>query len=114
MSKNLKLYSNHVKNNEYNKTDAYSSQSKVGHLNDPSLRDHIAACLYGGALGDALGYAVEFEEWEVIQKDYGLNGIQELVLYDGKAHVSDDTQMTLFTAEVQLMIKVQALQYCGL
>ena len=62
-------------------------------------RDRIAASLYGGALGDALGYAVEFIDWTAIQEQYGSDGIREPVLRNGKARVSDDTQMTLFTAE---------------
>ncbi len=63
------------------------------------IRDHIAACLYGGALGDALGYTVEFQSWSSIRAEYGENGIDRLVPQNGKARISDDTQMTLFTAE---------------
>ncbi len=66
---------------------------------DEFLRDHIAACLYGGALGDALGYEVEFVTWRSIQSRFGKTGIRKPVLNGGKARVSDDTQMTLFTAE---------------
>lgn len=55
-------------------------------------------CLIGGAVGDALGYAVEFlAEQEIFQK-YGQNGITQYALVDGTAQISDDTQMTLFTA----------------
>ena len=63
------------------------------------VRDKILACLYGGALGDALGYVVEFDSWKSIKKMYGVDGIRELVATGPKAIVSDDTQMTLFTAE---------------
>ena len=66
---------------------------------DRFLRDHIAACLYGGALGDALGYEIEFDSWQEIRSRFGMNGIRVPVLHDGLARVSDDTQMTLFTAE---------------
>ena len=59
----------------------------------------ITACLLGGALGDALGYEVEFSSWPAIQARFGKNGIRQLSLEDGKARFSDDTQMTLFTAE---------------
>lgn len=62
--------------------------------------DAIRGCLLGGAAGDALGYAVEFVEDYVIFELYGQNGITEYAL-DGithKAPISDDTQMTLFTA----------------
>lgn len=68
-----------------------------------TIRDHIEACLSGGALGDALGYEIEFERWASIQKKYGINGIRDLVTQGGKALVSDDTQMTLFTAEGMLL-----------
>lgn len=55
-------------------------------------------CLLGGAAGDALGYAVEFMTAEDIFVKYGENGITEYELKDGKALISDDTQMSLFTA----------------
>ena len=64
-----------------------------------AVRDKILACLYTGALGDALGYVVEFDSWKAIQKRYGENGILELEATGEKAIISDDTQMTLFTAE---------------
>ncbi|MBR4743045.1 MAG: ADP-ribosylglycohydrolase family protein, partial [Oscillospiraceae bacterium] len=52
----------------------------------------------GGAVGDALGYAVEFISEEAIFRRYGKNGITEYDLTDGIAEISDDTQMTMFTA----------------
>lgn len=55
-------------------------------------------CMIGGAIGDALGYAVEFLSASSIFKKYGKNGITEYELYRGVAEISDDTQMTLFTA----------------
>lgn len=65
------------------------------------VSDRIRGCLLGGAAGDALGYPVEFLWIDDIRKRYGPSGIQR---YDfdgrtGKALISDDTQMTLFTAE---------------
>ena len=59
----------------------------------------ILGCLLGGAAGDALGYAVEFNRENTIFHRYGKPGIQEYDLTNGKAIISDDTQMTLFTAE---------------
>lgn len=55
-------------------------------------------CLIGGAAGDALGYAVEFLDDKSIFQKYGESGITEYFLEDGVAEISDDTQMTLFTA----------------
>lgn len=54
----------------------------------------------GGAVGDALGYAVEFSKLSAIRCRFGERGISRYVLDDeGKARFSDDTQMSLFTAE---------------
>ena len=51
-------------------------------------------------MGDALGYAVEFRTEKAIFESYGPNGITSYALDPaaGKALISDDTQMTLFTA----------------
>ncbi|MGI6173935.1 MAG: ADP-ribosylglycohydrolase family protein [Christensenellales bacterium] len=60
-------------------------------------------CLLGGAVGDALGYAVEFMQAEEIFRRYGKCGITEYSLVDGVALISDDTQMTLYTANGLLL-----------
>lgn len=60
-------------------------------------------CLIGGAVGDALGYAVEFMSEYAIFEKYGNNGITEYELHDGIAEISDDTQMTMFTANALLL-----------
>jgi ADP-ribosylglycohydrolase len=56
------------------------------------------AYLLGGAIGDALGYRVEFDRWPEIERQYGPFGIQ-LASAEGPLVVSDDTQMTHFTLE---------------
>ena len=61
-------------------------------------QDRFRGCLIGGAAGDALGYAVEFSSLGDILAQYGPQGITEYKLTGGKALISDDTQMTLFTA----------------
>ena len=61
-------------------------------------RDRFRGCLIGGAAGDALGYEVEFRNEGQIFSRYGSRGITEYALHNGKARISDDTQMTLFTA----------------
>lgn len=64
-----------------------------------NMIDKYKACLIGGAIGDALGYAVEFKSEPEIFGQYEKNGITDYELRNGKAIVSDDTQMTLFTAD---------------
>jgi len=70
-------------------------------------KDKVRGSLIGGAIGDALGYPVEFLNYGSIQKTYGGGGITRFDLepywldkseHTGKAIVSDDTQMTMFTA----------------
>jgi len=61
--------------------------------------ERIEGCLVGGAIGDALGWPVEFGELAGMLRDRP-QGIDRLVLRgSGQAQVTDDTQMTLFTAE---------------
>lgn len=62
--------------------------------------DKIRGCFVGGAAGDALGYAIEFSGEDAIFSKYGKTGITEYEIdkLAGKAVISDDTQMTLFTA----------------
>lgn len=64
------------------------------------LHDRIRGSMIGGAVGDALGYPIEFWSERQIFSTFGKNGIGEYVLSaeTGKALISDDTQMTLFTA----------------
>lgn len=61
-------------------------------------KDKIRGCLVGGAIGDALGYTVEFMTYPSIIRQYGSDGITSFTLEDNLALFSDDTQMTLFTA----------------
>ncbi len=60
----------------------------------------IRGCIFGGAVGDALGYPVEFMREAEVFSEYGSQGITayELDPKTGTALISDDTQMTLFTA----------------
>ncbi len=69
-----------------------------------TLKDKIRGCLIAGAAGDALGYEVEFMSRRSILSRFGENGITKFALdSNGKALISDDTQMTLFTANGMLM-----------
>lgn len=72
------------------------------------LLDSVAGCLFGGAYGDALGYPVEFMKYQKILDVYGNDGVFELQQKNGKAQLSDDTQMTLFTANALLWAQTRA------
>ena len=65
----------------------------------PSLESRIHGCLLGGALGDSLGYAVEFDSIAEIRRRFGPEGLTDLSAVDGGSHFSDDTQMTLYTVD---------------
>lgn len=71
-------------------------------------QSHFRGCLLGGAIGDALGWPVEFMSLSAILEKYGPKGIRTLQSHtttpvsdttSDKAQITDDTQMTLFTAE---------------
>ena len=65
----------------------------------PSLKSRIHGCLLGGALGDALGYAVEFDSITEIRQRFGVEGLTGLEQLSGPRHFSDDTQLTLYTVD---------------
>jgi len=69
-----------------------------------TLTDRAAGCLLGGALGDALGAPVEFLQLTDIQRRYGPQGITEP---PRPALITDDTQLTLFTAEGMLLAAIR-------
>lgn len=72
--------------------------------NAKRVADSIRGSLMAGAAGDALGYEVEFISRSSIISRFGENGITKFALDNsGKALISDDTQMTLFTANGLLM-----------
>ena len=74
-------------------------------MEQDTLKDKIRGCLMAGAAGDALGYEVEFMSRCSILSRFGDNGITAFALdSNGKALISDDTQMTLFTANGLLNI----------
>ena len=73
---------------------------------DPS--DRFRACLLAGAVGDALGAPVEFDAHADIVRRFGPAGLRDHA--EGKypaGSITDDTQMTLFTAEGLLRAHVR-------
>ena len=61
------------------------------------IKSRIVGSIVGGAVGDALGYPVEFMKYDEIVDKLGERGIIEYPF--SKGYISDDTQMTLFTIE---------------
>lgn len=67
-------------------------------------RDRVEGCLIGGAVGDALGFPIEFDSEDNIYREYGPEGIRKLSTCinssndEQTAPISDDTQMSLFAA----------------
>ena len=61
------------------------------------IKDKVLGCIIGGAVGDALGYPIEFRSHREIVSQFGKSGVVEYV-YD-KGLISDDTQMVLFTID---------------
>lgn len=76
-------------------------------MDKQQLQNKIRGSITGGAVGDALGYPIEFVySFNDICARYGKEGITEfdmsypwLESEEKKALFSDDTQMTLYTAE---------------
>lgn len=77
-------------------------------MTTPSYQARVRGSLVAGAVGDALGAPVEFRSLESIRSEFGNDGIREFVpAYGRTGVVTDDTQMTLFTAE-GLVLAAQA------
>jgi ADP-ribosylglycohydrolase len=77
-------------------------------LQNPPIESRILGCLLGGAVGDALGAPVEFAPLAEIRERFGPAGIREYApVYGRLGAITDDTQMTLFTAEGLLRAHVR-------
>ena len=77
---------------------------------DARLRSRFQGCLLGGAVGDAVGAPVELLDLDQIVRTYGESGIRDFAPAYGKlGAITDDTQMTLFTAEGMLCAKLASV-----
>jgi ADP-ribosylglycohydrolase len=77
---------------------ARSDQASVGR--EPARDDRVLGCLLGGAVGDALGAPIEFLSLAEIRDKFGPAGLTTYApAYGREGAITDDTQMTLFTAE---------------
>lgn len=66
-------------------------------MGNVQLLSRIKGGMLGGAVGDSLGGIIEFFSEEMIFKEFGPDGITDYV--GGKGYITDDTQMSLFTAD---------------
>jgi ADP-ribosylglycohydrolase len=71
--------------------------------------DRSRACMLAGACGDALGASVEFIDRDSIRARFGKEGIRDFVEneYGEAGKITDDTQMSLFTAEGLIRAEVR-------
>ncbi len=70
--------------------------------------EHFKGCIIGGAIGDALGVPIEFMSIDQIKSNFGHHGLTDYSeAYGRKGAITDDTQMTLFTAEGLILSKVR-------
>ncbi|MFC7341696.1 ADP-ribosylglycohydrolase family protein [Saccharopolyspora griseoalba] len=75
----------------------------------PSLTERVLGCFLGGGLGDAYGSDLEFVTAEQITERFGPQGPRGLrEAYGAHGAITDDTQMTLFTAEGLIRASVAA------
>ena len=73
--------------------------------------DRVLGCLLGGAIGDSLGYPVEFMKPAAASLErFGSVAPVHLLLVDDRPRVSDDTQMTLFSAEGIIRARQRAVE----
>jgi len=80
-------------------------------LDQGAAAARIKACLLGGAIGDALGAPVEFDDLAKIRARFGPEGVTDFVpAYGREGAITDDTQMTLFTAEGVLRAHVRGVE----
>jgi len=75
--------------------------------------DRIKGCLLAGAIGDALGAPVEFWSLAEIRDRLGPEGVRAYLPANGRpgGAITDDTQMTLFTAEGLLRAYMREVSY---
>jgi ADP-ribosyl-[dinitrogen reductase] hydrolase len=70
--------------------------------------EYFKGCLLGGAIGDAMGAPIEFMSMDRIRATFGHQGLTSYSeAYGRLGAFTDDTQMTLFTAEGLILSKVR-------
>lgn len=75
-------------------------------------RDRVLGCLFGGAVGDALGGPLEFRNSQDIVATFGARGLRDFApLHGTTGALTDDTQLMLFVAEALLRVRVMSHGY---
>lgn len=83
-------------------------QWKIKLQQPETIRNRFLGCLLGGAVGDAMGAPIEFLSRSEILRQFGGKGVTGYAeAYGGIGKITDDTQMTLFTAEGLLRAAVR-------
>ncbi|CAB4959050.1 unannotated protein [freshwater metagenome] len=81
------------------------------HAVDLDPADRFRGCLLGGAIGDALGAGIEHDSLRRIRRRFGPDGLVDPApAYGRDSAITDDTQMTLFTAEALLRTFTRAAE----
>ncbi|MFQ6777154.1 ADP-ribosylglycohydrolase family protein [Cereibacter sphaeroides] len=76
----------------------------------PDLRtQRVRAALFGGAMGDALGAGIEFWSLDRIRAAWPRGIVDLPMAYGRRGAITDDTQMTLFTAEGLIRARVRGM-----
>ncbi|WP_162150206.1 ADP-ribosylglycohydrolase family protein, partial [Arthrobacter sp. H14] len=65
----------------------------------PTFAARVHGCLLGGALGDALGYAVQSSSLEPVRGNFRTDGPTDLSRRPAPTAFSDETQLTLFAVD---------------
>lgn len=77
-------------------------------MTNKKTAEHFKGCILGGAIGDALGAPIEFMSIDQIRSKFGEMGLTDYSeAYGRNGAITDDTQMTLFTAEGLILSKVR-------
>jgi len=86
----------------------YQTDWQIIKMTNKRTTEHFKGCLLGGAIGDALGAPIEFISIDQIRSTYGDLGLTDYSeVYGRNGAITDDTQMTLFTAEGLILSKVR-------
>ncbi|MGM0929289.1 MAG: ADP-ribosylglycohydrolase family protein [Actinomycetota bacterium] len=65
----------------------------------PDYASRVRGCLLGGALGDQLGAAVEFDSFDEITGRFGADGLRDFSQLPEPGHFTDNTQLTLYSLD---------------